>query len=123
MPESAAPGSPPTGAESYGGPIVTAGGVLFIGATRDEYFRAFDMANGDLLWESRLPAAGYATPVTYRVNGRQFVVQAAGGGQDRHEIGRCLHRLRPARAMIAQIQRSPGTIDRSEGFRIADDSR
>ncbi|MDD9998972.1 MAG: hypothetical protein OXQ89_14635, partial [Rhodospirillaceae bacterium] len=53
----------------------------FIGATRDEYFRAFDMANGDLLWESRLPAAGYATPVTYRVNGRQFVVQAAGGGK------------------------------------------
>ena len=79
--ESAAPGKPPTGAESYGGPIVTAGGVVFIGATRDECFRAFDMANGDLLWESRLPAAGYATPVTYRVNGRQFVVQAAGGGK------------------------------------------
>lgn len=80
-PEAAAPGSPPTGAESYGGPIVTAGGVVFIGATRDEHFRAFDMANGNLLWETRLPAAGYATPVTYSVNGRQFVVQAAGGGK------------------------------------------
>ena len=80
-PEAVAPGSPPTGAESYGGPIITAGGVIFIGATRDEYFRAFDMANGDLLWESRLPAAGYATPVTYSVDGRQFVVQAAGGGK------------------------------------------
>ena len=80
-PELTARGLPPTGAEAYGGPIVTASGVLFIGATRDERFRSFDMANGDLLWETTLPAAGYSTPITYSVNGRQFVVQAAGGGK------------------------------------------
>ena len=80
-PELTARGLPPTGAEAYGGPIVTASGVLFIGATRDERFRAFDMSNGELLWETSLPAAGYSTPITYSVDGRQFVVQAAGGGK------------------------------------------
>jgi quinoprotein glucose dehydrogenase len=71
----------PTGTELYGGPIVTAGGLVFVAATQDAKFRAFDKATGALLWETTLPAAGYATPSTYMVNGRQFVVVAAGGGK------------------------------------------
>ena len=63
-----------------GGSIVTAGGLVFIGATKDERFRAFDSATGRLLWETALPFGGYATPATYSVGGRQFVVIAAGGG-------------------------------------------
>ena len=70
-----------TGTEQYGGPIVTAGGLLFIAATQDAKFRAFDKDTGKLLWETTLPAAGYATPSTYAVNGRQYVVIAAGGGK------------------------------------------
>jgi quinoprotein glucose dehydrogenase len=70
-----------TGTENYGGPIVTAGGLVFIGATRDEKFRAFDKQTGKLLWETALPAGGYATPSTYEVNGKQYVVIAAGGGK------------------------------------------
>ncbi len=71
-----------TGSESYGGPIVTGGGLLFIGATtRDRKFRAFDKETGMLLWQTELPAGGNATPATYEVNGRQFVVIAAGGGK------------------------------------------
>ena len=76
-----AKGIPPTGTEQYGGPIVTAGGLVFIAATQDEKFRAFDKATGKLLWEASLPAAGYATPSTYAVDGRQYVVIAAGGGK------------------------------------------
>jgi glucose dehydrogenase len=72
-----------TGSENYGGPIVTAGGLLFIGATDfDRKFRAFDKATGKLLWETTLPFAGNATPATYAVDGRQYVVIAAGGGKD-----------------------------------------
>jgi quinoprotein glucose dehydrogenase len=67
------------GMPMLGGPMVTAGGVIFIGATADNYLRAFDVNNGDLLWRARLPAGGQATPMTYSVNGRQFVVIAAGG--------------------------------------------
>ena len=74
-------GCPPTGTENYGGPVVTSGNVLFIAATQDEKFRAFDPRNGKLLWEVDLPAAGYATPATYAVDGRQFVVIACGGGK------------------------------------------
>jgi quinoprotein glucose dehydrogenase len=82
-PELAAKGMKNTGTENYGGPIVTAGGLLFIGATNfDKKFRAFDKSNGDLLWETILPFAGNATPATYEVAGRQFVVIAAGGGKD-----------------------------------------
>jgi quinoprotein glucose dehydrogenase len=82
-PELAAKGLKNTGSENYGGPIVTAGGLLFIGATNyDKKFRAFDKATGELLWETTLPFAGNATPATYAVNGRQFVVIAAGGGKD-----------------------------------------
>jgi quinoprotein glucose dehydrogenase len=74
-------GIPQTGTENYGGPVVTAGGVLFIGATQDEKFRVFDKTTGELLWETDLPAGGYATPSVYEVNGRQYVVIAAGGGK------------------------------------------
>ena len=80
-PELSAAGRPPTGAEAYGGPLVTASGLVFIGATRDERFRVFDTRDGALLWETGLPAAGYATPITYAVDGRQYVVIAAGGGK------------------------------------------
>jgi quinoprotein glucose dehydrogenase len=71
----------PSGTEQYGGPIVTAGGVVFIAATMDAKFRAFDRSTGQLLWETRLPAAGYATPSTFAVGGKQYVVIAAGGGK------------------------------------------
>jgi quinoprotein glucose dehydrogenase len=80
-PELTARGMPVTGTENYGGPVVTAGGLLFIGATRDEKFRVFDKASGRVLWEFALPAAGYATPATYEVGGKQYVVIAAGGGK------------------------------------------
>ncbi|MGE0882673.1 MAG: PQQ-binding-like beta-propeller repeat protein [Blastocatellales bacterium] len=81
-PELVAKGLRDTGSWNYGGPIVTAGGVVFIGATNyDKKFRAFDKATGKLLWESLLPAAGNATPMTYQIGGRQFVVIAAGGGK------------------------------------------
>jgi quinoprotein glucose dehydrogenase len=80
-PELVAKGLPPTGTENYGGPLVTAGGLLFIGASRDEMFRAFDSRTGRELWNTRLPAAGYASPATYEVEGRQYVVIACGGGK------------------------------------------
>lgn len=82
-PELSAKGLKNTGTENYGGPIVTAGGLLFIGATNfDKRFRAFDKSTGELLWETTLPYAGNATPATYQVDGRQFVVIGAGGGKD-----------------------------------------
>ena len=71
----------PLGEEQYGGPIVTAGGLLFIAATQDAKFRAFDKRTGRLLWEATLPAPGYATPATFAVGGKQYVVIAAGGGK------------------------------------------
>ncbi len=76
-----AKGVAPTGTEVYGGPIVTAGGLVFIAATQDNRIRAFDKATGVQLWDAPLPAAGYATPSTYRVNGKQYVVIACGGGK------------------------------------------
>ncbi|HKJ88247.1 MAG TPA: PQQ-binding-like beta-propeller repeat protein [Gammaproteobacteria bacterium] len=79
-PELSARGIPPTGTFNMGGSIVTAGGLVFIGATKDARFRAFDAASGDILWEYPLDAGAYATPCTYAVHGRQFVVIAAGGG-------------------------------------------
>jgi quinoprotein glucose dehydrogenase len=82
-PELAAKGVKNTGSENYGGPIVTAGGLLFIGATNyDKKFHAFDKTTGELLWETTLPFGGNATPVTYSIDGRQYVVIAAGGGKD-----------------------------------------
>lgn len=73
-------GVPQTGTENFGGTIVTKGGLVFIGGTKDEKFRAFDKSTGEVLWEHQLPFGGYATPSTYSVNGRQFVVIAACGG-------------------------------------------
>jgi quinoprotein glucose dehydrogenase len=72
-------GLPPTGTENHGGPIVTAGGLIFIAATYDEKIRAFDRKTGKIVWEYQLPAGGFATPVTYMVNSRQYLVIAAGG--------------------------------------------
>ena len=73
-------GYPDTGTFNIGGPLVTAGGVIFIGATRDLRFRAFDKRSGEKLWEYQLETGANATPATYMVNGRQFIVVAAGGG-------------------------------------------
>jgi quinoprotein glucose dehydrogenase len=70
-----------TGTENYGGPVVTKGGLIFIAATKDKKFRAFNKTTGKLLWQADLPAAGFATPATYEVNGRQYVVIACGGGK------------------------------------------
>jgi quinoprotein glucose dehydrogenase len=69
------------GSENYGGPLVTAGDLLFIAATPDKFMKAYDKHTGELLWQASLPAAGFSTPVTYAVDGRQFVVVAAGGGK------------------------------------------
>ena len=74
-------GIAPTGTRNYGGPVVTQGGLLIIAATSDEKLRIFDKDNGDLLWEYALPAAGYATPATYQVNGKQYIVIACPGGK------------------------------------------
>jgi quinoprotein glucose dehydrogenase len=79
-PELAAKGIPRTGTENFGGTIVTAGGLVFIGGAQDERLHAFDSTTGKLLWDYQLEAGGYATPCTYMVNGRQYVVIAAGGG-------------------------------------------
>jgi quinoprotein glucose dehydrogenase len=87
-PELTAQGLKNTGSENYGGAIVTASGLLFIGATNyDRKFHVYDKATGKLLWETVLPAAGNATPATYEVNGRQFVVIAAGGGKSKDPSG------------------------------------
>ncbi|MCA9192815.1 MAG: PQQ-binding-like beta-propeller repeat protein [Planctomycetales bacterium] len=80
-PELTARGIPPTGTENYGGPLVTAGGLIFIGATADETFRAFDKQSGQLLWKAKLPFGGNSSPSTYMVGGKQYVVISAGGGK------------------------------------------
>ena len=80
FPELTARGIPQTGTENFGGTIVTAGGLVFIGGSKDEHFHAFDKSTGKLLWKYKLPAGGYATPCTYAVNGKQYVTIAAGGG-------------------------------------------
>lgn len=88
IPELAEKGVRQTGSENYGGSVVTAGGLLFIGATNfDRLFRAYDKRNGKLLWQTTLPAAGNATPAVYSVKGRQFVVIAAGGGKSGQPSG------------------------------------
>ena len=84
-PELAAQGITDTGSENYGGPVVTAGGLVFIAATNhDRKMRAFDKATGALLWEATMPSSGNATPAVYAVDGRQYVVVAAGGGKSRN---------------------------------------
>ncbi len=79
-PELTQRGIPATGTQNFGGTVVTAGGLIFVGASKDEKFRAFDKRTGEILWETTLPAGGYATPSTYEVDGRQYIVIAAGGG-------------------------------------------
>jgi quinoprotein glucose dehydrogenase len=81
VPALMAKGLPPTGTENYGGPVVTAGGLVFIAAAKDEMFRAFDRRTGKLLWQTKLPAGGYATPATYLSHGKQYVVIGCGGGK------------------------------------------
>lgn len=80
-PELVAKGISNTGAESYGGPVVTASGLLFIAGTKDKKFRVYNKSNGKLLWETMLPAAGFATPSTYEVKGKQYIVIACGGAK------------------------------------------
>lgn len=86
-PELTERGIAPTGTDNYGGPLLTAGGVLFIAASRDEKIRAFDQLTGAVLWESDLPAAGYASASTYSVGGKQYVVIACGGGKLKTKSG------------------------------------
>lgn len=82
IPELQTPGGPPTGTESYGGPVVTAGGLVFIAATGDKKIRAFDKDNGQMLWEADLPGNGYATPAVYRSGGKQYVAIAVTGNRE-----------------------------------------
>ena len=79
-PELEKKGLPPTGTFNMGGPIATAGGIIFIGGAMDERFHAYDKQSGKLLWEFQMDAGGYATPSTYEIDGKQYVVIAAGGG-------------------------------------------
>lgn len=72
-------GVPATGTQNFGGCVATAGGLVFMGGTPDEMFRAFDVATGEILWEYKLPFGGYAVPAVYEVSGKQYVVIAAGG--------------------------------------------
>jgi quinoprotein glucose dehydrogenase len=82
-PELAAKGMKNTGSDNYGGPLATAGGLLFIAATNfDRKFHAYDKLTGALLWETTLPAAGNATPATYSIDGRQYIVIVCGGGKN-----------------------------------------
>jgi quinoprotein glucose dehydrogenase len=74
-------GVPPTGTENYGGPVVTAGGLVFIAGTPDKMFRAFNKMNGKLLWEFELPFAAFATPAIYKIGNKQFITIACGGGK------------------------------------------
>ena len=87
FPELTRRGIPKTGTENYGGPVVTAGGLIFIGATSDQQLRAFDKKTGEEVWQHDLPAAGMATPCTYEVDGKQYVVIAAGGGKGTEQRG------------------------------------
>jgi quinoprotein glucose dehydrogenase len=74
-------GIAPTGTDNYGGPLVTGSGLIFIAATPDKKFKAFEASTGKILWETDLPAAGYASPSTYWIGGKQYVVIACGGGK------------------------------------------
>ncbi|MEO6851944.1 MAG: c-type cytochrome, partial [Mucilaginibacter sp.] len=74
-------GIKPTGTENHGGMVVTAGGLVFIAATEDGLIRAFDKDSGQILWQYKLPTGGFATPISYAIDGKQYVVIAAGGGR------------------------------------------
>ena len=81
FPELKEKGVPVTGTEIYGGPLVTGSGLIFLAGTRDEKIRAVNKKTGEIVWEFQLPAAGHATPITYEVNGKQYIVIAAGGSR------------------------------------------
>jgi quinoprotein glucose dehydrogenase len=81
------PGHPITGTPNYGGPVITKGGLVFIAATADNKIRAFDKETGEKLWEAELPTSGTATPATYSVNGKQYIVIACGGGREGTKSG------------------------------------
>jgi len=87
FPQATALGLSGLGAVNYGGPVVTAGGLVFIAATPDRRIRAFHAATGELAWEAELPAAGFATPAVYEAGGRQYIVIAAGGGRLKQRSG------------------------------------
>ena len=72
-----------TGITNFGGPIVTAAGLLFTAAAEDPYIRAFDAATGDEIWKHSLPVPAQSTPMTYTIEGRQYLVIAAGGHGDK----------------------------------------
>jgi quinoprotein glucose dehydrogenase len=80
-------GIPVTGTENYGGPLVTKGGLVFIAASKDEMIRAFDKQSGKMLWQHKLPAAGFATPACYEIDGRQYIVICCGGGKIGNQPG------------------------------------
>jgi quinoprotein glucose dehydrogenase len=86
-PELTARGIPPTGTTNFGGSIATAGGLVFIGATQDHKFRAFDSKTGKVVWEKQLETGAYATPCTYEINGKQYVAVAVGGGRWKSPVG------------------------------------
>lgn len=81
-PEYQEKGAPPTGAEGYGGPMATAGGLIFLGGTRDRKFRAFDKDSGALLWETTLPGVANATPCSYWSKGKQYVAISISGTKE-----------------------------------------
>jgi quinoprotein glucose dehydrogenase len=101
-----------TGTPNFGGPVATAGGLVFIGATMDRYLRAFDAANGTELWRGRLPASAMATPMTYVWHGRQYVVVAAGG---HGEVG-----TETSDAVVAFALPAPGESTRTMWDRTID---
>ena len=113
-----------TGSENYGGPIVTAGGLVFIAATNyDKKFRAFDKKTGKLLWETTLPFAGNATPATYEVNGRQYIVIATSGAGESTGAAQyattaargAVHRVCSSVTTKTQLRRHEGTKKHSYG--------
>ncbi len=81
FPELTKKGIPITGTETYGGPVVTGSGLIFIASTRDERIRALDKKTGSVVWEYQLPAGGFSTVITYEVEGTQYIALAAGGGR------------------------------------------
>ncbi len=81
FPELTKKGIPITGTETYGGPVVTGSGLIFIASTRDERIRAIDKKSGKVVWEYQLPAGGFSTVITYEVEGKQYVALAVGGGR------------------------------------------
>ncbi len=94
-PELSAKGIPPTGTDNYGGPLVTGTGLLFIAASKDSQFWAFDKKTGKLLWQTTLPAAGYASPSTYAVGRKAIHRDCVWRGKTQNQIGGQIRRVCP----------------------------